>query len=373
MIPLFVVVAVRNIVRSPVRNALTVIGVATAVATLVVVLSTAAAFKAQIRQAVRNTKSDITVQAAWARSPVGSVISLPDLETLRHLDGVRAVTAVLIGRIRAPWSDSFTIVGVSSLEPLLGQMRITEGRPFETGRKELILGQLAASRLGYSVGNKMLLAGGHLLTISGIYNLGVGVMDGAAILDLETVQRLVGRTDSVSLALMQLADPGEIPAVIARIAARLPHLTGFRSGDLAAHVAELRAVDLFAWFVSASTVFACILIVAATLSLTVAARRREIGVLIAIGWSRAMIVRTVLAEGVIVCLTAALIGNILARIGLWLLDRAAPIGLGSLPVAVPVIVGVSSFVLAGALGALSALYPAAVASRVPPAQALRYD
>jgi putative ABC transport system permease protein len=373
VLPLFFLVAVRNIARTPVRNGLTVAGVATAVAILVMALSTAAAFKGQIHRAIRSATSDVTVQTRWARSPVSSVISRADLEALRRIAGVRAVTAVLIGRIRAPWSDSFTVVGVSSLQPLLGQMRLTEGRPFEPGRSELLLGQLAATRLGYGVGNKMLLTRDQLLTVSGVYNLGVGIIDGSAIVDLETAQRLTGRTDSVSLALLQLDDPGQIAAVTARIAARLPDLTSFRSGELASHVTELKAVDLFAWIVSVSTVLACILIVTATVSMAVAARTREIGVLIAIGWSRAMIVRTVLAEGVIVCLTAALAGNVLARVGLALLDRAAPIGLGSLPVSVPLTVALSSFVVAGALGALSALYPAAVASRVAPARALRYE
>lgn len=371
--PLFLVVALRNIARARVRTGLTVAGVATAVAALVMALSTAVAFKAQIHRAVRAATSDVTVQTRWARSPVSSNIALADLEALRRVAGVRAVAAVLIGRIRAPWSDSFTIVGVSALEPLLGQIRIAEGRPFIPGRNELLLGQLAAVRLGYAVGNKMLLPREHLLTVSGIYNIGVGVIDGAAIVDLETAQRLTGRTDSVSLALLQLHDPAESAAVLARMAAELPDLTGFRTGELVAHVAELRTVDLFAWAMSAGLAAACALIVAATLAMTVTARTREIGVLVAIGWSRAMIVRTILAEGVVVCVAAALAGNGLALVGLWLLDRAAPIGLGSLPAAVPPGVAVGSCAVAAALGALSALYPAVLASRVPPAQAIRHE
>jgi putative ABC transport system permease protein len=304
---------------------------------------------------------------------VGSIVSLSDIRTLGSLDGVRAVTSVLIGRVRAPWSDSFTVVGVSSLQPLLGQMSMSAGRPFDPARSELILGRLAASRLGYGVGNKMLLSGGQLLTISGIYSMGVGIMDGAAILDLATAQRLTGRSDSVSLALLQLADPADIPAAIGRIAARLPHLTAFPSGELVAHVTELRAVDLFARVVSTGTLFACALIVANTLSMAIAARTREIGILMAIGWTRSMIVRTVLAEGVIVCLIAALLGNAAGRFGLRLLDLAAPLGLGSLPSTVPLAVALASLALATTLGALGAVYPAALASRVLPARALRYE
>jgi putative ABC transport system permease protein len=371
-VPLFVVVALRNIARSRIRNALTVSGVAAAVAALVMAMSTAAAFKGQIRQTMRGSTSDVTVQTRWARSPVGSHIPLADIEALRGIAGVRAVTSVLIGRVRAPWSDSFTIVGLSSLEPLLGQLRIAHGRPFTPGRNELLLGQLAAVRLGYGVGNKMLLPRGELLTISGVYNLGVGVVDGAAIVDLATAQRLTGRTDSVSLALLQLADPSESQAVIERMAARLPDLTGFRSGELPAHIAELRTVDLFAWLISAGIAGACALIVSAMLAMAVTARTGEFGVLIAIGWSRGMIVRTVLAEGVGVCLVAALVGNGLAQVGLWGLDRAAPIGLGSLPATVPLTLTAASCALAAMLGALSALYPALLASRVPPARVLRH-
>jgi ABC-type antimicrobial peptide transport system permease subunit len=289
------------------------------------------------------------------------------------VDGVRAVTSVLIGRIRVPWSDSFTIVGVSSLVPLLGHMRLADGRAFVPGHDEMVLGQLAAARLGYRVGNKMLLRPGLLLTIVGTYNLGFGIMDGAAIVDLPTAQRLTGRTDAVNLALLQLANPADIPAVTERITARLPDLTAFRSGDLATHLVELRAVDLFAAVVSVTTGVACVLIVAATLAMAVAARTREIGVLVAIGWSPAMIALTILAEGLIVCLTAALLGNVLAGGALWLLDFAAPIGLGSLPIAVPATVGAGSLAVAAAVGALSALYPAVLASRVSPARALRHE
>jgi putative ABC transport system permease protein len=373
VIPLVLVVALRNLARSPLRNTLTAVGVAIAVAILVMTVSVAVAFKAQIRHAVRNATIDLMVQSQWSRSPMSSVVSQAELEALARVPGVRTVTPVLIGQIRAPWSDSFTVVGVSSLAPLLSQMRITEGRPFVAGRNEIILGQGAAARLRYGVGNKMLLRPGQLLTITGTYSFGFGIMDGAAIIDLQTARGLTGRTDSVNFAVLQLADASDAPAVAARIAAALPSLTAFRTGELAAHVVELEAVDLFAWIVTVSTAVACVLGVAVTLSMTVVARTRDIGVLAAIGWSRGMIARTVLAEGVVLCLVAALLGNTLARIGLWVFDRAAPIGLGSLPVAPPPVVVIGSLVIAAALGALSALYPAAVASRVMPAQALRYE
>lgn len=373
MIPLVLVVALRNLVRSPVRNALTTMGVAIAVAILVMTVSVAVAFKGQIRDAVRNATVDLMVQSQWSRSPMSSVVSQADLAALGAVPGVRTVSGVLIGQIRVPWSDSFTVVGVSSLAPLLGQMRIVEGRPFVAGRHEIILGQGAAARLRYGVGNKMLLRPGQLLTITGLYSFGFGIMDGAAIIDLETARGLTGRTDAVNFALLQLADASDLPAVTARVTAALPHLTAFRTGELAAHVVELQAVDLFAWIVTVSTAIACLLGVAVTLSMAVVARTRDVGVLAAIGWSRGMIARTVLAEGVVLCLAAALLGNVLARIGLWAFDRAAPIGVGSLPVAPPSIVVIGSLVVAGALGALSALYPAAVASRVMPAQALRHE
>ena len=373
MIPLDAVLALRNIARNPIRNGLTALGVAVAVAAFAVTVSTAAACRGQIRDAVRKTSSDVTVQAAWARSPVSSAIPVADLDALARLDGVEAVTAVLIGRIRAPWSDSFTVVGVSSLDPLLGQMALTAGRPFDPARREMILGRLAAERLGYGAGNKMLLADGELLTISGIYSMGVGIMDGGAIMDLAAARRLTGRADTVNLALLRLGDPSLVPAVVRRIGERLPRLAAFPSGEMAAHVAELGAVDLFVWVLGGISLLACVLVVANTLTMAVAGRTREIGVLMAIGWSRSMVARAVVTEAVAVGAAAALVGNALAWLGLWLVARAAPIGVGALPAAVPLPVALASLAVAVVLGAVGALYPAALAARVLPARALRFE
>jgi putative ABC transport system permease protein len=94
-------------------------------------------------------------------------------------------------------------------------------------------------------------------------------------------------------------------------------------------------------------------------------RGREIGVLKAVGWRTATVARLFVAEGTLLGLLGGLAG---AALGLALfagLYQSVPASLGWIAA-----VGVLAPLL---VGALAALYPARVAARIPPAEAVRYE
>lgn len=98
--------------------------------------------------------------------------------------------------------------------------------------------------------------------------------------------------------------------------------------------------------------------------MSVLERRREVGVMKAIGWRTRSVAAQFVLEG---ALLAAVGGAAGAAVGLaifWALYRSLP--------ASPA-VGLLPPLAAGLVGALAALYPARLAARVPPAQAVRYE
>jgi hypothetical protein len=94
-------------------------------------------------------------------------------------------------------------------------------------------------------------------------------------------------------------------------------------------------------------------------------RRREIGVLKAVGWHTATVARLFLLEGGLLGLLGGLAGTILGLAIFAGLHETVPSSLGW--------IGLAGVLTPVVVGALAALYPARVAAHIPPAEAVRYE
>ena len=94
-------------------------------------------------------------------------------------------------------------------------------------------------------------------------------------------------------------------------------------------------------------------------------RRREIGVLKAIGWRTASIARLFIAQGLLLGMVGGSFGTLAGSLAfLYFYKSASP------DLALVILLGMS---LPGLVGALAALYPARLAAKIPPAEAVRYE
>jgi len=199
------------------------------------------------------------------------------------------------------------------------------------------------------------------------------LLDGAAIGNLSQVQALLDQQEFVNLVFLRVQRGTPAQQVIAAVRHKFPRLRATRGSDLISHLQLFRTVDMFAGTISLLALLASCLVVINTLLMAVWARTREIGILMAVGWSKARIVRSLIAEAMLLCGLAGLLGNLLAVIFLRTLINSGSAALGWVPVGVPQPVFWLSLGICGLLGLATGLYPAFVAAALAPAQALRCE
>ncbi len=262
---------------------------------------------------------------------------------------------------------------------------VATGR-FPASAGEVAIDQATAERKGLRVGQEMQIAGAAPVTryrIVGIVKFGSGQSFGGASTALLTVheaQRVVGEPggfDQIDVAAL----PGVTPQQLrTRIRAALPREFAVRTGseeaanqtsNLESDLGFLRTFLLVFAYVA---LFVGAFIIFNTFSITVAQRTREFGLLRTLGASRAQIMRSVVAEGLLLGLLGSAIGLGLGLVLAPALDQLFKAFGADLPDSGTVLQSRTIIVslLAGTIvTVLAGLFPAVRATRVPPLAAMR--
>jgi putative ABC transport system permease protein len=317
------------------------------------------------------------------------------LPTVAGVDGVAAAEGQVQGRLRIIGKDDKPIGNPQGGPPTFGLnwftapelngWRLDAGRPPE-GADEVVLDRRTADAGGFSVGDEVRLAvakGVLPFRVVGIARFGtLEDFSGApaVLLATPTAQELVGepgRYDWISVAARDGVDQETLRA---RVGAAVPDdvqvLTG-RAFTVENQNLFAQFVEQFTWLLfgfGLIAMFVGMFIIYNTFTIIVAQRTRELALLRAVGAGRGQILRSVVAEAVVVGAVAAAVGlafGVVVAIGLRALVRA--LGFELPTTALQIVPG--RLVLPAALAlvatVVSALVPAWRATHVPPVAALR--
>jgi ABC-type lipoprotein release transport system permease subunit len=276
---------------------------------------------------------------------------------------------------------------------------LSDGRLPAEGQRELVIGAEMARQLAAGVGDALVIVapgadgsmGNDLFSVAGIFRTGLNELDGRfAVMPIGDLQRLVAldpdRIHEISVA---TADPSIAPDT----AARLSEALSPAGLDLdVAPWTELRP-DLFEYVAIAEAfyglVFTIVFLIAMfgianTMLMAAFERRREFAVLLALGATPVKIVLAVLAEAVALGLLSLAVGAAVTFPLMiwwhnappdlsWLYGNLTMFGVllrPTLRVEYTPAVWVWGAAALLATAVVAALYPAAKASRVPPADTL---
>ena len=364
--------SLKNLSRHITRTLLTLMGVAIGIALFVAISSYAMNLRTELGALLTN-KYDLIVQGRDATSPFSSRVTEAEYQELTGLEGVDDSPAIMLDSIKLPESPYFILAGTSSIEPVLSSISLIDGRLPDLREPEILLGRKASIKLQRSIGDTIQLLNPEPYRVVGIYATGSRLFDNGMIMSLKDAKINLKRSAEINIVLLRLKDGYSPEKVIQTIQLKLKDLLVTESRDLLGQIQVVQVIDAISKGLSLVALVIAGIFVSNTMLMVINERTREIGILMAVGWSRFMISRTIFLETMIICFIGGLIGNLFGYLMLWVSSESGVIGLDWARATISSPIFYKSMGLSLVLGLCCSLYPALIASRLSPVQALRYE
>ncbi|MBU1877530.1 MAG: ABC transporter permease [Chloroflexi bacterium] len=365
----------KNILHRKVRSLLTVVGIGLGVMVVVALGGIGDGLVAGYSGVVTGSGNDLMLIQADAYDITTSNFGEEIAAQVATVPGVRAVARMLVNFVSTEGLPYVVVFGYDPNEYAMEHFKIIEGHTLSAGGgrrgKEILLGKSSAEHLDKQVGDTIRLFESTYRVV-GIYETGVGLEDGGAVMTLDEAQKLFQKPRKVSGIGVKVKHIEELEVVQERIRRRFSDVSVSAAGDFASQQQALTLVKGMAWAISFLAVIIGGVGMMNTVLMSVLERTREIGVLRALGWRRGRVLRMILGESLLLSAVGGLFGFALGY-GVLILLAEAP-ATGSLIQATfsPDLV-VQTLLVIGGLGVMAGAYPAWRASQLTPLEALRYE
>jgi len=367
----------QNAMRNPRRTAST----ATALMIGLTLVVTMTVFGSSLKASFGTILSDASTADLFVTAPSLQIEGFsPEVtKVVANVPGVAVVSPTSYGRARfAGSSSAYDSVDPKTVEEVLN-LGIMSGSVADLGPDGVLLSAAAATAHGWKVGDpvpvEFAATGPQVLTVRGVYGTNTGFVADDYVISRATHEaNAADRLDGA--ALVKVADGADVQVVQDRITAALAKHPDAKVLDRQGYEQDLNGVvDQLLTFVQVMlllSVIIALLGIVNTLALSVFERTRELGLLRAVGMTKAQVRAMVRWESVVISLIGAGLGAALG-VGLGLALVQSLKGNGITEIAVPS-ANVVAFVIAAAFaGVLAAVGPSRSAAGVDVLKAVVTD
>jgi len=314
----------RNLVVRKTTTVMTALGIALTVAVLVsdlaLVEGLATAFK------TTGHPLQALVLRKGANSEIGSSVSREAFQTLKSKPGIAAneagepmaspeiVTVINLPSVDSPNGMNVTLRGLAPVGIEMREVRITQGRWFQPGQREVIVGGSVAKRYPNAQPGKRLRFGRGEWEVVGVMDAGQSATGSEIWGDLNQISADFNRQEQLNSVLIRASDPATVQALVNSI----NDDRQLKVGALAERqyyerqTAAGAPLQLFGLLVAVIMAVGSSFAAMNTMYAAVARRTTEIGMLRAIGFSRGSILLSFLIESLLLAGVGGLLGCALA-------------------------------------------------------------
>jgi len=374
----FLSLILKNPFRNKSRASLAIVGISIGIATIVLLGAITAGLVESVDSQLRQGGADFIVTGNSTSDPASSTglaeINESWISTISSIDGVNKVAGVYMSNVLINPKSGYLLIGLYSKDASFMDITVTKGRMYSDSKDEIILGKLCAEDLNLSINDTITLKNKEYKVV-GIYESGNPNIDSCGFAGLDNVQTLADspENNNISMIYAKLDKNANVEEVTKKIEDKYKdNITVVTSlSDIESLSAQLDMINAASWGISLLAIIVGGIGIINTMVTAVYERRREIGVLKALGWSNKKILTMILGESLVLTISAGILGSLLGIIIALLVNFTGI--MSPTPTVLTITPFIQAFGVAIVVGLIGGFYPAWRATRLQPIEALGYE